>query len=239
MSDVTKPSVDILTICLGKYDTFFNQFYATCQAKFLPEHNKNFFVFTDKKLTYYNNVTQVHQQKLGWPYDTMMRFKMFNRIKDSLKGDYVFFFNVNMNFLNIVDEKVMPNSNNDYLMGVNHPGFYSTDNTHYPYERNYHSNFYIPPGQGKNYFQGCFNGGRRYEFLEMSNILEKKIDNDMSKDIIPVWHDESALNWYYSKKNPLVLEPSYAYPENWSLPFNKNIVQLDKNKFGGHSFLRE
>jgi hypothetical protein len=231
-------TINILTICTGKYFMFFDDFYQSCESNFLTNYKKKYFVFTDGELNHYDNVVKIYQPKLGWPYDTMMRFKMFNSIENLLDGDYIYFFNINMSFLEKVGEEVIPREDNDYLMGVNHPGFYNQSNFSFTYERRPTSKFYIPLGKGKKYYQGCFNGGRRKEFISMSKELEELIDYDLSKDIIPVWHDESALNWYYCNRNPLMLNPSYAYPESLNIPFDKKIIQIDKSKLGGHVYLR-
>jgi len=232
--------VAILTICTGKYTMFFKGFYESSKEYFLPGIEKNFFVFTDGVIENGSDVIRVEQKKLGWPFDTMMRFSMFNSISDQLKDfDYIFFLNANMVCVEKVGEEILPNKENDYLVGVDHPGFYHRPQDTFTYERNRISNFFIDINQGKNYFQGCLNGGRSKEFLEMSIELEKLIYDDLRKNHIPLWHDESALNWYYSKRNPKVLPPSYAYPEVANPDYDKKIIQLDKSKFGGHDFLRK
>jgi hypothetical protein len=70
-------------------------------------------------------------------------------------------------------------------------------------------------------------------------VLSEKIRTDLSCGIVPIWHDESAMNWYYHSRNVTALSPSFAYPENTSFPFQKRILQLDKSKFGGHEYLRK
>jgi hypothetical protein len=165
---------------------------------------------------------------------------MFNSIASELSDmDYLFFFNVNMKIIESIEDDIIPGIENDYLMGVNHPGYYQTKNEFdLPYERRYESSFFVPYGSGKIYYQGCFNGGRSSDFLKMSKSLEDLISRDLSNGITPIWHDESALNWYYLSRNPLTLSPSYAYPESWGANIDKKIIQIDKNKFGGHMELR-
>ena len=232
--------IGILIICTGNYTIFFDELYESSEKFFLKENIKTYYVFTDGIISHKKNVKIIHQKVLGWPYDTMMRFHMFNSISDILeKEDYLFFLNANMVFNDYVNEEVIPNESNNFLMGVNHPGFYNTTKENYSYERRKESSFYISNNDGNFYFQGCFNGGRSKEFLEMSKFLSEKIDEDLNKNIIPIWHDESALNWYYKDKNPLILSPGYAYPETWNLPFEKKLIQVDKNKFGGHNNLRK
>jgi len=230
--------ISILTICTGKYTIFFENFYKSCENFFLKDVKKTYYVFTDGDLPEINNVIKINQKKLGWPYDTMMRFKMFNSISDLNNSDYTFFFNINMLFVDYIGSEVLPTEENDYLVGVNHPGYFDKPNYLFPYERNPKSSFYIPYQFGKFYYQGCFNGGRTIDFMNMSKILEEKIDIDLSNNIIPIWHDESALNWFYEKKNPLLMSSSYAYPESWNLNMDRKIVQIDKSKLGGHEYLR-
>ena len=230
--------IDILTICTGKYTMFFDGLYESSEKYFLPGHEKRYIVFTDGEIKQRDNVLRIEQPKLGWPFDTMMRFNMFNSIKEIIDGDYVFFLNANMLFVDIVGEEVIPSEKNDYLMGVIHPGYHDKTNMYFPYERRTHSSVQIPYGQGTIYYQGCFNGGRTEEFLKMSSILATSIESDLSKSIVPIWHDESALNWYYSFRNTLAINPSYAYPESGDMEIDKKIIQLDKSKLGGHNFLR-
>jgi hypothetical protein len=228
--------ISIFTICTGKYVQFFDNFYESAERHFLKNMKKEYIVFTDGDLTPRSNVKVIHQQKLGWPYDTMMRFHMFNKVQP--KGDYVYFFNANMLVVDDVGEEVIPNRSDDYLVGVLHPCYFKSTTNSYPYERRTASKFFIPFGYGRCYYQGCFNGGSTKEFMEMSRVLATDIDEDLNNGIIPIWHDESALNHYYSYWNPLSLPPSYAYPESYQLDMPKKIIQLDKSKLGGHEFLR-
>jgi len=232
--------IAIFTISLGKYDIFFEEFYNTVNHFFLPKHEKTFFIFTDKKFEEKENLVQIEQRKLGWPYDTMMRFHFLNKIKNEiLKFDYVYFFNINMKALSVIGDEVIPNKDNDYLMGCNHPLHHDWSNYRLPYERNPNISCHININEGKWYYQGCFNGGRVQEFLQMSELLEKNIDLDLSKKLIPIWHDESQLNWYYKSKNPLLLPYTYIYPEGMSLPGTPIMLQRDKWKYMNKQNLRK
>ena len=233
-------NIGVLIICNGKYNVFFKDLYESSEKYFLKNHKKTYYVFTDGDIIESENIKKIYQDSLGWPYNTLKRFEMFNNISEVLiNEDYLFFLNANMLFTDDVGDEVIPNDNNDFLMGVNHPSFYNQIKTNFTYERNPESVFYIPLEDGKYYYQGCFNGGRSIEFLNMSRILDNMINNDLKNDIIPIWHDESALNWYFLNKTPLLVDCSYAYPESWEIPFNKKIIQRDKNKYGGYEYLRK
>lgn len=243
--------IAVLTIATGKYDVFIEGLVQSCEKYFLPGTEKKYFVFTDsEKIETKDNIIRVEQKKLGWPFDTMLRFHMFKAIKEHLNDfDYLFFMNANLKMVSTVGTFILETPRDCGLILTIHPGFYSKPKSHYPLERNTMSSFYFPPGKERNYFQGCFNGGKTKEFLEMSEILSNLIDEDLRKNIIPLWHDESALNWYVMEKTPRALDPTFAYPEpkGEDLDNHKDLInifgdpkilQLDKDNYGGKKELR-
>ena len=221
--------IAITTIATGKYDVFVPSLIDSCERYFLPNAEKTYFVFTDSdKIPSTDKIVKVDQSKLGWPYDTMMRFHMFFSIKEELeKFDFVFFMNANMEVVSLISRDILPTEEESGLVATHHPGFYREHPRLFTYERNPKSNFYIPFGSGKNYVQGCFNGGKSKEFLKMCREIKDRIDADLRNRIIPIWHDESALNWYLLDKNPKLLHPVYAWPE-FVNPDKKEILQMSK-----------
>lgn len=235
--------IAILYICTGKYSIFWEDFYASSEKCFLPDCEKTYFVFTDNKHLEYstnNNVKIIKQNKLGWPFDTLDRFKMFRRIIPELSNtDYTFFFNANSVLIaEIKKEEIICNKP---LIGALHPCFYDKTSELFIYERNKHSKAYIPFGEGNHYFMGAFNGGKSEYFIDLIQTLSERIEHDKKNNIIAIWHDESHLNKYYYENSDKVnvLSPSYVYPEEMNLPFEKKNLLRDKNQLGGHKYLRD
>jgi hypothetical protein len=246
--------IAIITIATGKYDIFIPGLIESCDKHFLPGMDKKYFVFTDsKKISSSESLIRVEQKKLGWPFDTLMRFHMFNSIRNSLlEFDYVFFMNANLKIVSTVGSFILETPSECGLIVTLHPGFYPKPKLEYPLERNPLSSLYFPFNKERNYFQGCFNGGKTSEFLAMSEKLAKLIDQDLKRDIIPLWHDESALNWYMMEKNPKILDPTFSYPDSLTGDPERDphydiikkfgdpkILQLNKDDFGGKKELRE
>lgn len=232
--------VAILYICTGRYSRFWNDFYLTSEKFFLNNCEKEYFVFTDGKIDIFNKrVHKIRQKKLGWPYDTLLRFRMFNTIKNELQNfDYIFFLNANIQFVESVDESILP-TKQEKLLAVQHPGFYNKGRAEYTYETNPLSTAFINTYEGNDYYMGGFNGGVSTEYIKLIEILNASIDEDLKKGIIAVWHDESHLNKYLLNfKNLKVLDQSYGFPEDWDLPFKPKIIILNKDKVGGHELLR-
>lgn len=234
--------IGIITIATGKYSIYVPELVKSCELFFLKNYEKNYFIFSDSDEENFKNfngaekILKIHQDKLGWPYDSMMRFHMFNNNRDILSEmDYLFFMNANMVVSSEVNDQILPKNNICGIVSTIHPGYYKSK-TNYPYEMNPKSVFNVPKGTGDYYFQGCFNGGRSKEFLEMSTKIASYMDIDLANGIIPIWHDESALNWYLINKDPHILPPTYAYPERCD---GEKIIKalLEKNDSSDLHFL--
>jgi len=236
--------IALLYICTGKYNIFWDDFYTSCEQYFITEAEKEYFVFTDAPQLPHSTTSGVHvyhQEKMGWPYDTLMRFQIFSRVKNELAAfDYIFFFNANAKFIRpITATEFLPLKGQEELVMVLHPGYYATPHKKYPYEKKQTaSTAYMRKAEGKYYFQGCLNGGTAPAYLQLIEQLTKNVQSDLDKKIIAVWHDESHLNKYVADKTVKMLAPAYAYPEGWDLPFAPVISMRDKALLGGHAFLR-
>jgi hypothetical protein len=237
--------VAILYICTGRYERFWDQFFASCERNFLPRHEKHYFVFTDSHRVLRQDGGRVHalfQEAERWPLPTLKRFSYFMRQYEALKEfDYIYFFNANSLIVSRIGGRdIFPDRIKDEGLAVAlHPGFYNRNRNDYPYERDLESLAYIPMGRGEHYYMGAFNGGASREFLDFIRTLRDRIDEDLSRGIVAVWHDESHLNRYMLGRTPRILDPGYLYPEGTDLPFLKRIVLIDKAKVdGGHAYLR-
>lgn len=226
-------SVAIIYICTGQYAHFWREFYISLENHFLKKSNIEYFVFTDAERIYGEDqnkrIHKIHQENLGWPGNTLFRFKMFMSISEKLLlFDFCFFFNANIVFCeDICEEEFLPIEAK--LLMVQHPGYFKSNRFKFPYERKKESKAYIPYGKGDVYVYGAINGGHIDSFLKMSRELATNIDYDLQNGFVAKWHDESHLNNYVWKNGDYkLLSPAYAYPEGLVLPFKKKIVILDK-----------
>ncbi|MBR1847699.1 MAG: glycosyl transferase family 6 [Lachnospiraceae bacterium] len=226
--------IAIVYICTGKYDVFWKDFYLSFEEKFIPSRTKDYFVFTDSTSLYgaeQENVHVIYQENLGWPRNTLYRFRIFLAQEEELKKyEYVFFMNANVLCVDSIGEEFLPEK--EGLLFVKHPGQYNKKKRDVTYERNPLSAAYIPVGEGKHYVCGGVNGGKSRDFLQMCRVLDERIAQDEEKGIIAVWHDESHINRYcYEYKKAKILNPGYCYPEGWKLPFKAKLVVREKSKY--------
>ena len=231
--------IGIVYICTGKYHIFWEGFYSSSQKHLLNEHEKQYYVFTDTPMIVSGgNIRVIYKEPQGFPMDSLLRFEMFNGIRNELmQYDYILFFNSNMGFVSPVQEEILPDKFTSGLAGVIHPGYFNKIPFWFPYERNPYSKAFIQHGQGRyRYFMGVFIGGKTASFLELSEKCAEWIREDLNNDIIAVYHDESHLNRYFLDKEILELDPGYAYPEGWDIPFTRKIIVLNKVIHGGQAF---
>lgn len=233
--------IGILYVCTGIYEMFWKDFFISAEEKFMPGAQKEYFVFTDADSIYggtNSNVHKIYQKDLGWPGNTLFRFKMFKKcFSEYNKCDYLFFCNANMLFVREVGEEIL--SENELIV-VQHPGYWNKSNVCFQYDRNTKSNAYIPYGEGLVYVMGGFNGGRTSVYKNLIDDLEAAIDDDYKKGIIAQWHDESHLNKYILSHPYKLLDAGYGYPQGWyRFPFEKRIMLRDKVICGGRRFIQK
>ncbi len=231
-----KIKIAILSINIGDYIAFWDEFYKSAEKNFMPETQKTYIVFTDKEkdLPYKEceNVNCIHQDDLGWPFNTMKRFHMFRSVINKLGSfDYVFFANANALFSVEINSDIL-NDKKD-LFVVEHPGYHLKKRCDKPFERRKESNAYVPFEKGIYYVQGAFYGARRECFIEMISKLDDLTEDDIKKDIIAVWHDESFLNMFVSQNidRTQVLGWQYLYFEECIFPYHPVIMLRDKRRY--------
>lgn len=222
-------------------------------VNFLPDLIKSIdqFVFTKSKIlvivhtnsaiegidTISDRVTIVKNEieHEPWPYTTLKRFHYFNKAKSIIeKSDYSFYIDADSLFIGDIEEEFIPKEG---MIGTIHPCLFSGNGTP---ERNPSSKAFISHAENNRYFCGGFFGGDSKSFLAMSEKICSNIDEDLSKGIIAVWHDESHINRFFFDNTPcLILEPPFAVAESLTRKEDSSkVLFLDKNLKGGHDFFR-
>lgn len=230
--------VSIIFIGTGKYLNFLPKYYENIHKYFLPNTEKKFFVFTDGEGDYPDDISYYNQEHLNWPFITLKRFEIINKAKDKIKdSDWLVFLDADTLVVDeILEEEFF--SDKKYF-GVHHPCHYLKMPPHDKLPAAFETNkkslayFDVYSIEPKIYFQGCFWGGKTPYILNAIDILQARVDEDLSKNIVALWHDESHLNKFFHEyiEDVNVFSPSFAYPEVFSdyCNFNPKIVHLAKD----------
>lgn len=240
-NDVRELTVGILYIAIGRYSSFFDGFYESCKKRLFPGVKKNFYVYSDCLIVEkekFEDVQLFHCDDLGWPENTLFRFKLFNQTRQFWENnDYVIFFNGNTYFESRIEFHEFFPLNCQPLTMLSWHIYESKSPNEYPYDRNPSCHAYIPFGQGVRYFQGGLIAAGKNEFIHIVEYCDNAIKEDYSKGIIAINHDESQLNRYLLDKNPKVLSTEYGRPQEWKTPLNPKIIFRDKNALLGAEYI--
>lgn len=230
--------VALIFIGTGRYLEYLPNWYDKIEENFLPGVNKTFFVFTDGELNELpDNIVVNHLEHKEWPYISLERFKTILSVEEILSEyEYIIFMDADT----LVIDKITPEDifNDKPLIGVYHPCAYLNMPPHnqYPgaFEVNPNSTACINDDDDCSvYYQACVWGGKNPEVMDMIRVLSENIQEDLSKNIIAKWDDESHLNKYFCSHKELVntLSSSFAYPEVFSssCTFEPKIIHLAKD----------
>ena len=230
-------TIGIIYISTGLYNRFWEGFYESVNSNFCVDANKNFYLFTDdkdmvaRKLP--DNVFPQLIEDRGWVLNVMRRSEFFLSIEEKLKeNDFV--FNLNSNYRAIApiySGEILPEDSNDGVSALCFDFYIGQNPDNFAYDRNPNSSAYIPLGSGKYYFQGGFYGGCTTEFLNMSRHIKELTEIDISRKIVPRFHDESYLNRYLLNHNPRIIGTLYAVAEQWNPTADSKGLLLDKDKW--------
>jgi hypothetical protein len=227
-------------ISTNKYTYFLENICKSIEDFFFPEDDVSVIVHTNKDIT--RNIENIKKIKVfineitheDWPMTTLKRFHYFLKSKDILESnDWCFYIDVDSLFIKKIGKEILPDSG---MIGTIHPCQIGGGTP----DRNPLSKAYIPYGSGNRYFCGGFFGGISKDFIKMSETISSNIDEDFSKNIIALWHDESHLNKYFYENPPKIyLENPFAIAQNLNPITDKSYVLfLDKSPIGGHDFFR-
>lgn len=238
--------IAVMYICTGKYERFWDEFYHSSEEMFYPGVDKHYFVFTESQRVMsqkHTNVSYVYQSKVGWPYDTLLRFHWFAMIQDKIREyDYCYFCNANSVFVKEVQPDIIPFPTEDkpillWCHTAHYDDYSSNDITT---ETNPESTAYVGPDKLCRSHGGGFFGGTAEAFIKMTLDLRDNIQSDLDKGIIAVWHDQSHIIKYGSE-HPYVEVGRDLICQEEKNPVEAKCVMvfLAKEKNGGIDNLRE
>lgn len=219
---IQSSNVGLCIMATGRYAALAQQLISSARTYFCRHHTVTYFVFTDGTIAQADDIKTIYQEKLGWPFDTLLRFEVYLKNRAALEDmDYVFATDADMLFVADVGDEIL----SDRVATV-HPGFVGNCGTP---ERNSISQAYIAQGVPNSYFAGGFYGGTRDAFFHLIERCAANIRIDLEKKYVAIWHDESHLNRYFVDFPPTkILSPDYCWPEQY-MRASRKLLALYKN----------
>lgn len=227
-----RKQIGLILIATNKYKQFVQQFIDSANKYFCVNHDVTIVLFCDELIDLFSErikVIQLNIPSYRFPEASLYRYKLISDNQILLSQfDQLFYSDVDMKFVDFVGDEIF----SEGLTAVTHPGYYkggwgSPNN-------NPLSTSYLPHELRKTYVAGGFQGGYTRIYLMAAKIAEVNIRQDLEKNIMAEWHDEThwnlLANTYNSQLN--LLSPSYCYPEaSWfdKQAFEPKLIALDKN----------
>ena len=175
--------IAILYIATKRYVELWDDFHNSAETYFLPNIQKDYFIFTDQPDKFDSSKYRVItiQDEKEWFEVSLNRFKYFLLAKEEiLQYDYSFFFNANIVFNRIIEPiEVLPTEEDDWLIG--------TELT-------------LPKR-----WCGSMIGGKSDVFMDVCTECYSMIEKDKERGVWRPNHDEYYYQSVLSNKNPLVI----------------------------------
>ncbi len=208
------PSVSLCCVAGGRvYQEYAAALMESAKQHFWPSMKREFHVIEGEE---------------HWPRGTMYRYhRLLEQWPDS---DYVFLCDADMRFEDTCGPEILGE-----ITATLHPGYVTTPPDFLPFERREESACQVSDGDV--YYCGGFIGGENVAFHVFAEKVKLLIDWDVKRNIVPHWHDESAVNAVLHKAPPAVtLPPSYCHPDGdahyrviWPEQYPRILVALDKS----------
>ena len=239
----SKLNLGIITIATGRYyDEFIPTLKDSIDQYFdASQFQVQFYCFTDVSQVR-GDIIRIPITHLAWPFSTLMRFYWIQQhLGFLLKNDFLLYMDADMKIVQAIPREIFLHN----LIAVQHPGYLWASPA---FEVDRQESSYLAPQLRKTYYQGCFWGGKMQSFGQLIQSLAAQVEQDLKKAAIPIWHDESYLNFYMATRNCHSLPPTYAWPQGDNLAGNQpyvlhlekphnNIRQIDEEFLNTQSIL--
>lgn len=235
--------VGLLLVATNRYKQFIDQLLESVDKYFFSGSQINIYLFIDDTSFEFKkparmNIRVFKIESLKFPFATLFRYHLFSKVKQYIDCDYVFYSDVDMRFVDFVNEEILPLDlpDENKIVAVRHCGFYVAGGG--GWETREESTAYIAPEKRKFYYAGGFQGGTKDAYLSACETMKNNIDTDSKKGVMAVWHDESHANKYLSERLGKFKEltPDYCMVEEegkriaWGVNnFAPKLIALKKN----------
>lgn len=217
-------NVDLIVIATGRYKEFLGQFFESAYLN--VKGLRGIYVLSDERPP--PMYPEIHWLPWGhqpWPLPTLLRYRAITAYEEEFPSDGVLVYvDIDMRFVRPVDFGSITG-----VFAVEHPWYVNAEPEMLPYENRPESAFSLESTVGSKYFCGGVQGGDSSSFLEVVKELAGMIQGDLAKGIVPIWHDESAWNWWCANNPPnQVLSSDYCTPDH-AASSSAQIIAISKN----------
>ena len=206
-----------------------------------------------------SNVVVINIPNYSWPEATLLRFQVISENRFSFSEECLVYIDADMQ----VEKDPIPffEESKNSMSLIRHPGYYYNFSFKYLFFsirnlRRTLSHFkllitrgrigawdecksglaFVPFFKARHYFCGGIWFGNKEIFLNMCQILAERTSKGLMDNFMPIWHDESYVNWYASTSEICELTPILCADGKIDSLYNGGIYirAVDKPVLGFH-----
>jgi len=181
----------------------------------------------------FSNIVIIEIPDLGWPDATLLRYKIFAENKDVFTTDILGYVDADMLILR--DPLSQFELANEFMTFVRHPGYYFEFSPKFfkylmlnpkkvlafafslfskggigSWDTQKFSTAYVQRRKRRHYFCGGVWFSRKPAFVDFCTLLAERTELGLKMNFIPIWHDESYLNWFAVEQMHNELSPLFC-----------------------------
>ena len=204
------------------------------------------------------NLVTVRFESSPWPMPTLLRYELLTKAADKIEGEIVMHLDADMLFADSLTKNDLIQAIGDREIAlVKHPGYFRPskfakvifylsnprfilgDFKSYllnggigSWEKNSNSLAFVSRKDRKVYVCGATWFGKKNSIIDLCSALSLRIQEDLSKNILAKFHDESHLNWFAANNSFSLLGPKFCYDENYPQlnGIKPMLIAVDKSK---------
>lgn len=193
-----------------------------------------------------------------WPMPTLLRYELLSSVAQEIRGKIVMHLDADMLFTNALTENDLNEAVRDCDIAlVRHPGFFRPSGFSKikfysrnlrcifsdlksliliggigSWEKNTDSLSFVPRKKRGVYVCGATWLGKKQAIIDLCYLLSERTRDDLSRNRIARFHDESHLNWYAANHEVKLLSPMYCYEKTYPQlkQITPTIIAVDKGK---------
>jgi histo-blood group ABO system transferase len=223
--------ITFLVISTGKYIEYARVLISSINTYVDESCKIQVLVFTDqkdqipigefRKHLLIETVTIEHQQ---WPMPTLLRYDYFRQHWSAVKGELVMYLDADTVLRSKINrERIVSALDGNEVALVRHPGYYNrgrlfrgvTRAIRSQWETRPASAAFIPRDQRKDYVCGGVWMGTHDGIHRLCRDLSNAVQNDLDKNLIAKFHDESHLNRWRIDNQHALLTPEWAFASGY------------------------
>jgi hypothetical protein len=189
---------------------------------------------------------------------TLLRYELLAKAADKVEGEIVMHLDADMVFADSITKNDLIQAIGIHEIAlVSHPGYFRPskfvkvifylENPRYilsdlkshllsggigSWEKNSDSLAFVSRKDRRIYVCGATWFGKKSSIIDLCTSLSLRIREDLSKNVIAKFHDESHLNWFAANNSFSLLSPKFCYDENYPQlsGIKPTLIAVEKGK---------